>query len=145
MSLRNLLEMDLISCSPKESIKHVAEIMKKNGIGAVVVTENQKPIGIVTDRDIALRCVAEGLSCENTTVGKIMTLGVETVSIDEGIFDVIQVMKENEIRRVPVVDEEGFAVGLLSFGDVYQLIGQELNDLLAPTAPEQPKIVDQAA
>ena len=145
MSLRNLMEKELIACSPKESIKHVAVLMKNNGIGAIVVTEDKKPVGIVTDRDITLRCVAEELDCANTQVEEIMTTGVETITIDEGIFDVIQVMKKSEIRRVPVVDEKGNAVGLLSFGDVYQLLGKEISDLLAPVAPEKPKIVDKAA
>lgn len=145
MSLERILERDLISCSPEESIRDAAELMLEHDVGAVLVVEGEVPVGIVTDRDITLRCTAEGWDCAKKRVAEIMSKGVHTVTVDQGIFDVIQVMKVNEIRRVPVVDRDGRAVGLLSFGDVYQLVGQEISDLLGPTSPVFPKIVDRAA
>jgi CBS domain-containing protein len=145
MSLQNLLEKQFISCSPKESVRQIAELMKEKQVGAVVIADGKKTLGIVTDRDIALRCVAEGADCSETTAEQIMTKGVETVSIDAGIFDVIQVMKKKQVRRVPVVDASGEAVGLLSFGDMFHLVAEEIGALVAPIAPENPKLVSKAA
>jgi CBS domain-containing protein len=144
MSLREILRRDLIHCGPSQPIENVAQLMRDNDVGAVVVVKDGKPVGIVTDRDITLRCVADKVE-RVSPVEAIMTKQVETVSIDEGIFEVIRVMKRNEVRRVPVVDDTGKAVGLVSFGDVYQLVGQELSDLLAPVSPKQPKIDKHAA
>jgi len=145
MSLKNFLERELITCEPTAKIREVACLMHENDVGAVLVTKANKPEGIVTDRDIVIRCVAEGADCANQTVDTIMSTPVETVSMDAGIHDVTSAMKASKIRRIPVVDKEGTAVGLLSFGDVFQLIGKEVGDLAASSAPESPKIVEKKA
>jgi CBS domain-containing protein len=145
MSLRTLLKRKLISCSEDTSIEEVAQMMDSENIGAVLVCEDGRPTGIVTDRDIVLKCVVRGLECAKTPVKDIMTGSVETVDINEGIYDVLQVMKKAEVRRVPVVDEGGQAVGLLSFGDLYQLLAEEISALAPLAAPEEPKLVEEAA
>ncbi|MBI3336113.1 CBS domain-containing protein [Candidatus Peregrinibacteria bacterium] len=145
MSLHNILERKVISCTPETPIKEVAELMDKENVGAILVLQKGKPQGIITDRDIVIRCVVKGLDCTGTAVKEMMTENVETVNVDDGIYDVVQVMKKNKIRRVPVIDSSGKAVGLLSFSDVYQLLAKEIGDLSVPVAPEEPKIVEQAA
>ncbi|MBI4405818.1 MAG: CBS domain-containing protein [Deltaproteobacteria bacterium] len=145
MSLQNLLTKKLISCSPSSSIQMAAGLMEKENVGAVVIVGERDggPVGIVTDRDIAIRCVARGMDA-NQNVSEVMTTEVETVSDDEGIYDIIHTMKRSEVRRVPVVDKAGKCIGLLSFGDVFELLGRELSDLLPVTAPEKPKLVKQS-
>lgn len=145
MSLKNLVERELISCNPDTSVQEVARMMDDKDVGAIVVLDGGKPIGIVTDRDLVVRCIVEGKECKDTRVRDVMTDDVETVSIDQGIFDVVRIMKESQIRRLPVVDDKGKCVGLLSFGDIFALLGREIGDLAAPATPETPKLVDKAA
>jgi len=143
MSLRNLLQTELVSCPAETPIKHVAELMEKSDVGAVLITGAGKPLGIVTDRDIAIRCVAKGLDGNQGIARDIMTKNVQTVSIDDGIMDVVRVMQENEVRRVPVVQEGGIAVGLLSFGDIFELLTKEMVALSVPATPKEKKIVER--
>lgn len=145
MALDKLLERKLISCSPDTTVTQVAELMDREDVGAIVVTENDEPVGIITDRDIVVRCVVLRAECAETPVRQIMTEHIVTVKSSDGIFDVIQAMKENRVRRVPVVDNGGKCIGLLSFGDIFQLLATEMAALSEPAAPETPKIVEKAA
>jgi signal-transduction protein with cAMP-binding, CBS, and nucleotidyltransferase domain len=145
MALDTLLKKKLISCQPDSSIKKVAEMMDEENVGAVLVVEDGEPRGIITDRDIVVRCVVNGMDCMKGTAKEIMTEPVECVGVRDGIFDVVETMKDKKVRRIPVVDDDGKAVGLISFGDVFQLLSKEIEDLAAPTVPEKTKIVEQAA
>lgn len=129
MSLRNLLERKLVTCGTMATIKQVAELMETENVGAVVVVKDGLPQGIITDRDIVTRCVAKGHDCVHTIVLGLMSDRLITVPLDSSIQDVIHVMRKNKIRRLPVVDEEGRAVGLLTFNDLYQLLARELGDI----------------
>ena len=146
MSLNKLLERELISCFQDDLVSDAARLMDERNVGAIVVVDaNRFPVGIVTDRDIVVRCIGKGSNCEQTKVGDIMTSDISCVKTTEGIFDVIRTMKEGAVRRLPVVDESGVVVGLVSFGDMFQLLGQELSDLAAIVEPETPKIVSKEA
>ena len=145
MSLHNILEKKVVSCTTDTSIKNVATLMENENVGAILVLEDGKPKGIITDRDIVVRCVVKGMDCLATSAKDMMTEKVACVDIDSGLYDVVQVMRRNKIRRVPVVDSSGKAVGLLSFSDIYQFLAKEMGDLSEPLAPEKPKIVQQAA
>jgi signal-transduction protein with cAMP-binding, CBS, and nucleotidyltransferase domain len=134
MSLRDVIDENLVSCNSETPISEVADLMKDEDVGAVVVVdENRKPIGIVTDRDIVVRCISESRD-PNTPVGTIMTASVASVGIDAELHDVVRVMKERGVRRIPVVDQNSFAVGLISFGDLFGLIAKEMSELSATTA-----------
>lgn len=145
MALENILERNLISCAPTASVKEVARLMDDNNVGAVVVVEADKLCGIITDRDIVLRCVARNGRIEDTFADDIMTRDVRTAHLEDGLFDVIRAMKDYEVRRVPIVDSDGRCAGLISFGDVFELLGKEMGDLGQVIAPDNPKIVSQAA
>lgn len=145
MSLLNMVEKKIVSCTSQSSIKDVANLMEKENVGSILVVENEKPIGIITDRDIVVRCIVKGLDCAGTKVKEMMTGKVETVNVNSGIYDVVQVMKKNKVRWVPVVDDSGKVKGLLSFSEVYQLLAKELSDLSESVSPEEPKIAAQAA
>ena len=145
MSLRNLLNRKLVSCAPDTTVRRAAKLMEKEDVGAILVLFGGKPIGILTDRDIVVQCVSQGLDCEERPVSDIMSETVNTVNIDSGIYDVIRLMKKNKVRRTPVIDENGKAVGFLSFGDIFQLLSQEIADLSECAVPEDPKIIQRAA
>lgn len=146
MPLSEYIKKELITCSPEQSVKEVADLMKKYEIGSVLITEDDgKPVGIITDRDIALRCVSTGIDPANVHAKNIMTRSIKAVNQNEGILDVLKCMKEARIRRVPLVDDEGKAVSLVSFGDMLELLVTELAYIAAPTKPEQTKIEKEVA
>lgn len=135
MPLRELIPNKLVACQPDAPIKDVAAKMKDDNVGAILIVEKDKPLGIVTDRDIVLRCVCDGISFD-TPVEQIMTKSVDVVTEDQGLYDVIRLMHDKEVRRVPVVDRSGKALGLLSFGDIIGLLARELGEL-SPNVSEK--------
>lgn len=146
MPLSEYVKKDLISCMPEQSVKEVADLMKKHEIGSVLIVEaDGTPSGIITDRDIVLRCVSTGIDASTIHAKNIMSRSVKAVNEGEGLLDVLVCMKEARVRRVPIVDNEGKAVALLSFGDVLELLATELSYIAAPASPEQNKIEKDVA
>jgi len=119
----------VITVLPSESLSSVARAMDQHNVGAVVIVENRKPVGIVTDRDIALHLGARGLLAQ-TPVRKVMTTPVKTVSRDDGVFDTTQAMMESGVRRLPVVDDYGELVGLVTLDDLLRVLSGELATLI---------------
>ena len=145
MPLRNILAKNLITCKPETGVRDVARLMKEKEVGAILVIEQKKPIAIVTDRDLALRCLTDLKDISLMTAEDVMSGGVETVSDDEGIYDVIEKMRRSRVRWVPVVNAVGEAVGILSFDDIFELIAEEVGAMKEVVRPREPKLVDQAA
>jgi CBS domain-containing protein len=94
-----------------------ARQMKESDAGDVLVADDGRFKGIVTDRDIVVRAIAEGKDPKSTTVGDIATTSVHTVTPDQSVEDALRIMREDAVRRVPVV-QEGRAVGIVSLGDL---------------------------
>jgi CBS domain-containing protein len=105
--------------SATASIRDAAKEMKDNSIGVVVVEAGGKVCGIVTDRDIVVRCVAANEDIDSTMLGSICSQDLVTLSPRDSVDKAIQLMKEEAIRRIPVVDN-GKAVGIVSLGDLAQ-------------------------
>ena len=91
--------------------------MRDNDVGDVVVMENSKPCGIVTDRDLVVRGLAVGKDPENTMLGEVCSRDLTTVSRKDPIEDAVRLMREKALRRLPVV-EKGVLVGVVSIGDL---------------------------
>lgn len=146
MPLKNFLDRDLIACAPETPIDTVAKMMRDKEVGAVLVVSHGKPVGILTDRDLVLRCLAESLPSATTTAEQLMTRALETVTLNEGIYNVVEKMKKGEVRRIPVVDKSGKAVALLSFDDVFGLLADEVNALKDAIRMRRPtKLTNKAA
>ncbi len=146
MSLKNLKERELVSCGPDSTILEAAQLMKRKNVGAVLVMDNARnPLGIITDRDIAIRCVAGQSDCSKARVADAMSKPVQSVRVSEGVYNAIQTMKESGVRRVPVVDEFERAVAVVSFGDLLQMLVQEFSDLTASTTASESKLIQKAA
>jgi signal-transduction protein with cAMP-binding, CBS, and nucleotidyltransferase domain len=99
------------------TLTEVARHMRDDGIGAVVVTENGKLAGLVTDRDIVVRAIADGRDPNATQVGEIATRNLKTLTPTQGIEDAVRAMREWDVRRVVVV-QDGRPVGIVSLGDL---------------------------
>ena len=134
--LKDIISGKVISTDPQAKVSHVAQLMSDHDVGCVLVVENGKPKGLVTDRDIVLRCVAKNMDPQHSFVAQIMTRSLATVRDTAGIFDCIERMKEEKVRRIPVVNEKGEAVGILSFGDLMSLLGKEMSEVTEGTTPE---------
>jgi CBS domain-containing protein len=100
-----------------DTIRDAASVMRDNDIGDVIVVEDGQVTGILTDRDIVVRAVAEGRDADSTEVSEVCTTGIESLEPDASVDDALRSMRENDIRRLPVV-KNGRPVGIVSLGDL---------------------------
>ena len=133
--LSEIIRRDVVNVEPDTTVTQAARIMAERGVGALLVLNEGRPRGILTDRDIVVRCVAPRVDVDDCTVEQIMTESVEAVRETDGIFDVIQKMRRAQVRRIPVVDAHGNAVGILSFGDLVAILSREMMELAKGTTP----------
>jgi CBS domain-containing protein len=122
---------------PETSALVVAKIMRQHHVGALVVVDAQAkthPVGIVTDRDLVLELMAEGLDPAVFTAGDIMTVDLVTATPNLDAMEAVQLMKQHRLRRLVLVDDEGRLVGIITMEDVLELLTRELADLTAGLA-----------
>lgn len=107
----------------------VARRMRDAGVGSVVIVRDQRPIGIVTDRDLCIRVIAEGKHPETTLVSEVVTYDATTLTRSAGIDTAVRTMREKGVRRLPIVNEEGLLTGIVTADDLFVLLTSELADL----------------
>ncbi len=117
MKVRDIMSTDIASLRSDDSIERAARLMKQYNCGSIPVCTQDKIIGIVTDRDIAVRSVASGDDVSDTKVGDIMTDNVVFASPDLDVDDAAKIMSDRQIRRLPVV-ENNKLVGIVALGDI---------------------------
>lgn len=118
MRVKECMCSNVVCATPESTVSDVAKLMNENHIGSVpVCDENQKLVGIVTDRDIILRSIACDKDIKQTKISDIMTTDVIRTSQDTDVSWVAGIMAKNQIRRVPVVENEKL-VGIISIGDL---------------------------
>lgn len=123
-----------------ESVLVVARRMLDRNVGSlVVVNARQEPIGMVTDRDLALRVLATGKDAATTVVGEVMTPDPRVVTESTAIEDVLRIMRTGPCRRVPVVDGNGQLVGLVTLDDILDLLSEEFNSIGTLLRKETPE------
>lgn len=113
--------------SAETPVAEVARIMRRDDIGAVPVGRDDRLIGMITDRDIALRVVAENRDPAKTSAEEVMTAGVVYCRTAETVEDAIYLMEQKRIRRLPVLDDDKRLVGMLSLGDISQAVSRDLS------------------
>ena len=104
--------------SERDSIRDVARIMKEQDTGVVPVVDGKRIIGLITDRDIVVRGIAEGREMSSVKVNEIMSKSIRSVKEDTPLTEVLDLMSSAEIRRVPVVNGNNELVGIVSLGDI---------------------------
>lgn len=107
-------------------VTEIARLMRDKDIGSVPVGKDDRLVGMVTDRDIALRVAAEGKDPGATTAEQIMTPGIIYCTTQEDVEDAVHLMDQKQIRRLPVLNEAKRMVGMLSLGDIAHTAGREL-------------------
>ncbi len=116
-TVREIMTTDPIVLQSSTSVKEAAQKMRDADVGDVIVEDGGSLVGIVTDRDITIRCVAEGTSPESATIWSIVSGELHSLSPDDSLDDAVNTMRDAAVRRVPVV-EDGVAIGVLSIGDL---------------------------
>jgi CBS domain-containing protein len=117
--------------APDMPIADIAKVMNDSDVGAVPIGENDRLVGMVTDRDIACRAVAETLDLSKTTAGDVMTRNVIYCMENEEVQDAIRIMENKQVRRLPVINDEKRMVGMLSLGDLSHAVSHDLSGELA--------------
>src|SRR5215470_17928329 len=118
MLLRDMMTARMEDIPAGASLVQAAEKMKLLNVGAIPVRENDRLVGMITDRDIAVRAVAEGRDPQKTHVREAMSRDICFCYEDEGVESVAKLMKEKQIRRLPVFDRTERAIGMVSLGDL---------------------------
>ena len=134
MRVGEICNREVVVIDEERSIKEAAMVMREYHVGDVLIVRErygkQTPVGILTDRDIALGIVASGTDPESVSVGDAMSSDLTTVTEDDDLMHVIEVMREHGIRRVPVTDPEETLVGIMTVDDVLDLLSEILIDLV---------------
>ncbi|MEU6578586.1 CBS domain-containing protein [Streptomyces sp. NPDC046805] len=134
---REIMTTDLVMVDPLTSVIDVAQLMRSEDVGDVLVVEDGRLRGVVTDRDLVLRVMAEGGRINDRTVANACSEELVTVTPDDDVDEVLALMRERAVRRVPVVEEDR-PVGIISLGDlaVQRDPGSVLADISAARANE---------
>ncbi len=114
--LKDLMSRDVHVISPDDTIRDAAQHMRKNNFGMMPVGENDRMIGAISDRDIAIRAVADGKG-PDTTVREVMSDGIVWAYEEDSVADAVKLMSEHQIRRLPIVNTDKRLVGIVALGD----------------------------
>lgn len=117
MKVKDVMTDNVASLNPEDSIERAAELMKEFNVGSLPVCEGKKVIGIVTDRDIALRAVADGKDNRNQTIKEVMSSNPVVIDSQADVKEAAKLMSDNQIRRIPIVEANSL-VGMVSLGDI---------------------------
>lgn len=130
MMINDICKKQVLTCLKHDSVKHAAQMMKNKNIGAlVVVNETQYPVGIITDRDIALKAVAEGIDGESAKVSELMSRNLLVLDSSQTLQQAIDKMVEKGVRRAPIVDALQKICGLAALDDLLIMLSKCLNRL----------------
>ena len=133
--IRDVMTSNPTCVTEKDSIRDAARIMKDQDTGVVPVVDGRKVIGLITDRDIVVRLIADGRNPADARVTEVMTKSVRKLQQDATVDEALDLMSKAEIRRAPVVDQNDELVGIVSIGDISttsgndRKVGQALEDI----------------
>ena len=130
MNVKEIMTPDVVTCSPSDTLTHVAQKMQSMNVGSCPVVAQGNLVGIVTDRDITVRAISKGYDPANTYVNEIMTKDPIFGSPNMSVEDACGLMQDNQIRRLPIVDNNKL-VGIVTLADL--AIDLEEDALLAET------------
>ena len=141
MTIGKVCNRDVVFVHKQASIPEAARLMREHHVGDLVVikekTGKRVPVGIITDRDIVLEVIAEGVGMDDVCVGDIMSDNLVTARESDGLLETIKLMRAKGIRRLPVVNDDNELVGILSVDDLIDLLSEQIVDLARLIAREQ--------
>jgi len=122
MTIEQFCQRRFPSVTPQQPLVDAAKAMRDEGVSAIVAVEGGRPVGILTNRDIVVRAVLEGRDLFTTPVGAIMSPNVLCARDSDRLDELISEMRQANVRRMPVVDTTGAAVGLVTLDDLFALL-----------------------
>jgi CBS domain-containing protein len=140
MTVNDLCSRDVDTATYDQSALDAARCMRDRQVGSIVVLDGQRPVGILTDRDLTVRVLAAGLDPGTTRVSEVMTPSPTTVREETSIADAVGSMRAGRFRRLPVIRSDGRLVGILALDDVVAMAANELaqvGSLLRREAPHR--------
>jgi CBS domain-containing protein len=120
-SIRDLMTGNPCSIDADKSVAYAAKMMRDEDVGLAPIVQGDKLIGTVTDRDIAIRVVAEGKDPEQTTVREVASTNIVTIDPQQDLDEALNLMAKHQVRRLPVVEEDGRLVGVVAQADVARM------------------------
>lgn len=120
-SIRDVMTSNPRTISPSTTIVEAAKIMRDDDVGSIPIVEDDQLWGTITDRDITIRAVVEGRDVQSATVGDIASRDLVTVDPQQELDEGLRLMAKHQVRRLPVVEEDGRLVGIVAQADVAQL------------------------
>ncbi|AEH37413.1 putative signal transduction protein with CBS domains [Halopiger xanaduensis SH-6] len=127
----------MVTASPDTDLETIAERLESEQVGAIVITDDEKPVGIVTDRDIAL-ALTDYDDPASTSVEGVMTEDPATLRSDEEPIEISRAIEEHNVRRFPVVDEDGKPEGIATFDDLVATLGEQLDNVADTIEAQSP-------
>jgi CBS domain-containing protein len=118
MQVREIMTQEPACCAPETKLQDVARMMAEHDCGEIPVIESKRPVGVVTDRDLALRVIAEGRDASRLTARDCMSSPVVTVSPETELESCCQILEQHQVRRMPVINERGEICGMVSQADI---------------------------
>jgi len=140
MTVIDCCQTNVMTISPDATAYDAANLMEEWNVGSIVVTENERPVGIVTDRDLVVRVLTQRLKSEEVGVREIMTPDPLVLKDDTGLYQVIKAMREKGVRRLPVVDSKNRLTGIITADDVIRLLVKEMSCISSTIERELPTI-----
>ncbi|SDJ42471.1 CBS domain-containing protein [Halovenus aranensis] len=125
MAVIDIARTNVVTVGPGESVAAVIRRMHGEAVGSVVVVDDEEPLGLVSDRDLAMAVLDETFDAEETDIVEVVDEETPTIEGDAGVYDLVELLSQKGLRRVPVV-EDGELAGIISLSDVVVLLGMEL-------------------
>lgn len=138
MPIQDLAREDVVSASPETAVSELARRMRDENVGSVVITNDNSPAGIVTDRDLTTRVLAEETASTDLTAADVMTRDLCAVGPETGFYEAAEVMSENGVRRLPVCTAEDELVGIITADDLTDLLADEHQQLVSVIQAQRP-------
>ena len=140
-TIQDIMTRDVQTIASQDTIQRAAQLMDELNVGAIPVLEGDKLVGMITDRDITVRSVAVGQDPRSTKVTDVMSTDVRTCTRGQSVEEVLSQMGDVQIRRLPVVDESGKVIGIVSLGDVATSdaadVDLALDEISSPSEPDR--------
>ena len=124
MRIGRICSKEVMGVGPEDTLSRVTHLMRENHVGVVIVQEDGRPVGIVTDRDIAIRTGGLRSAVADIPVSEVMSTQVMTVSADDDVCVALERMREFGVRRLPVINEGGYLAGVVSLDDIVQHVAR---------------------
>jgi CBS domain-containing protein len=143
-AVADIMTRDVRSMGPQDSVVQAAQAMEELNVGVIPVCEGDKLVGMVTDRDIVVRGVAQSKDPKSTKLVDVMSSSVRKAHEDEDVDEILSEMARSQIRRMPVVDQQDRLVGIISLGDIAAKdpeddadVAMSLGDISSPAEPDR--------